>query len=86
MKKQKILGADVRRIVRTLTMPARRHRCELCERVFVCHLCGLDDEHGIHGRRKETDLSEPVFVCQECVYYHELYVVTCSDSMGLCNK
>jgi hypothetical protein len=85
MKKHKIPGSDVRRMVRAIGMPARRHKCELCSTIFECHICTLGDEHDIHGKRKDTDMSEPVFVCDDCILENDLYVVTVRDTQPLCD-
>lgn len=55
-----MLGPDV--IV--LVEPARRHRCEICQEIFECHLCDIRHWHPAHIERGLTNGF--MFVCEEC--------------------
>lgn len=55
---------NLRALLRTITYPARRHRCMGCRGVFECHLCPIDGhEHPLH----RSDWVDPVVVvCPLC--------------------
>lgn len=49
---------------------ARRHRCEVCQLVFECHLCTLSKDHRMHSQTRADTIKDPtmnMFVCEECV-------------------
>jgi len=46
-----------------LSWPARRHKCEICFKVFDCHLCTIDCTHAVHENHTESRL---VYVCLDC--------------------
>ena len=46
--------------------PARRHKCEMCERIFECHICTPTYTHVIHCDR-ETPIRN-IYVCLICAY------------------
>lgn len=51
------------RILRSMTIPARRHRCERCRVIFECHLCELEEEHDTH--RTNYEFRVP-YLCELC--------------------
>lgn len=58
--------------------PARRHACEVCRKIFECHLCDIWTEHPIHGNRKQHR-SQNVYVCPKCCEKPEFHFVSCTD-------
>lgn len=58
---------------------ARRHRCELCEFVFECHLCTPTTDHNLHGGTGKVARADRklTFVCETCIEARELWVVVC---------
>lgn len=50
----------LRRALRTITEPSRRHRCPRCEDVFECHMCQIDNWHPLHRSDEQ-----PTY-CLEC--------------------
>ena len=42
--------------------PARRHKCELCNDIYICHLCTIGADHGLHANVDKTKLKVPTFV------------------------
>lgn len=63
------LSAGLSHIVIPLAEPARRHRCEICLRVFECHLCTLKRDHPFHKTQRIElieDPTIPILVCEEC--------------------
>ena len=62
------------RSLRSITMPARRHKCQVCMEVFECNICGIDDDHTIHSGESKNG----VVACSDCVEKHELYVTILS--------
>lgn len=46
-----------------LVNPARRHRCELCREIFICHLCTIDNTHILH---EAAEKERYIFICIEC--------------------
>lgn len=50
--------------------PARRHRCEICDQIFECHVCRIGCDHRMHSMVRIDRLEDetlPVFVCEECI-------------------
>jgi hypothetical protein len=60
----------LRQALRKITEPARRHKCELCHEVFVCHICSIDKWHSLHWESR-TDYS---LICEDCIEKNELWV------------
>ena len=59
--------------LRSITEPARRHKCPLCESVFECHLCAIAEDHWLHRYCPGGKVLSK-FICEDCVYKHELFV------------
>ncbi len=64
--------------------PIRRHCCDICRKVFECHLCDLEIDHRIHGggnpataggNGRVSAQKEPVFVCTDCIAKNDLNTV-----------
>lgn len=47
-----------------LIVPARRHKCEVCNNIFECHICDIYFTHNIHSVISKTE--RYVFVCLKC--------------------
>ena len=62
----------LRRALRAMTMPARRHRCEHCHAVFECHLCTPVEDHSLHYRHGRSPRI-PVY-CEDCIRRDQLWV------------
>lgn len=62
----------LRGVLRTITTPARRHKCGLCKLVFECHLCGImeDTTHPLH----DAKVPPSDVVCESCIEQHELWI------------
>lgn len=73
-----ITTEEVHLLMKDMTFPARRHRCEMCEEVFVCHLCTVEEDHVLHWGFRSASL-----ICEECIYQHELFVVICNPGEPL---
>jgi hypothetical protein len=58
--------------LRSMTEPARRHKCELCGDVFECHLCVLEENHRIHS---EAETLGTALICEACIHRNELFVL-----------
>jgi len=58
----------------------RKHRCELCNYIFECYLCGINDTHILHsGIRINKNI--PIFICPFCIHEREmLYSMTYSQA------
>ena len=55
-------------VINLMIEPARRHRCEICFEIFICHLCTIQHEHPLHTRIERIhDPTMCVFVCEDCV-------------------
>lgn len=48
-----------------LVQPGRRHRCECCLEVFLCHLCEIAYTHSLH-EAAHIEHGEKQFVCRRC--------------------
>lgn len=71
-------------ILRTITTPARRHRCDVCREVFECHLCVINENnetHVLHGHGERRMITwEPLFVCMDCIDRHNLAIVVVREN------
>lgn len=66
---------QVHRIIRQMTEPARRHKCELCKSIFECHLClGFLEDHSNHSIYWKINKNTKIFLCEDCIKKHQLLI------------
>ena len=59
-----------RLLATNLETPKRRHKCEICNAVFDCHICTVDADHVLHRvnlRDKSGDMYRHILICQRCI-------------------
>lgn len=47
-----------------LTTPARRHACDVCYEIFICHLCAIGWVHPMHEPHSQTRRLS--YLCTPC--------------------
>ena len=63
-------------------LPPRKHGCELCFYIFVCHLCGINDTHPLHINNPK--IKEKIYICQFCAHETDLvYCLTVTDAVKI---
>jgi hypothetical protein len=67
----------LRKILRVIAEPARRHLCPLCKEVFECHLCTQEREHPVHWDNCNTP-----FLCPDCAQEMGLETVASLGNKG----
>lgn len=72
-EKQEIDPAILRHLLNQMSMPARRHRCDLCRLIFECHLCSVEADHILHSFVGEL-------ICEPCIEEHSLWVAVRRDA------
>lgn len=72
---------ELKRILGTITEPARRHKCSDCGQVFVCQLCCKSapeffGAHPLHTAETAT------YHCEECLIRLDVHSIYASDNNG----
>lgn len=81
-KKPFVDFSGLRRILKTMTVPARRHRCPECKEVAQCHICTIQITHQLHW---DSGNYRPPLFCAECAFRLGLDSVLCCDEHGGCH-